>query len=490
MIKNILFVLALIQVTVGVSQENVFLNRDFWKAKPTVALVDEKIKEGNDPAQANGNNFDGVVMAILADAPYETITHLISQKGNDVNKLTHDGRTYVFWAAYNGNTELMQFLIDRGARMDMTDDHGLTPLNFAAGRGQMNTKVYDICLANGANLQKDVNNNGANALLLAAPNDQDFKLMTYFKSKGLDVNSVDREGNGVFNYVARTGNLELLNQLLEKGIKGNDQAFLFTAAGARGSANGVEVYKFLEDKGLNPNVTNDEGQTPLHIVAARSKDKEVINYLLEKGLSVNQEDHNGNTPFMNACLRNDLEVVQLLGEDVKQINHANKKGETALYLAIAGNKSNVVGYLINKGAEIGVTTAEGNNLVFALLESYNARNKEAFESKLKLLSENGLDLEQEQGNGDTWYHLAVKKGSSELLDMAAKMNLDINAKNKEGNTALHLAAMKAKDDQIMKWLLNHGANKKITTEFEETAHDLAQENELLEKNQVSIEFLK
>lgn len=490
MLKKVLVVIAFINVSLGVAQDNVFLKRDFWKTAPSIATVDEKIKEGNNPSQANTNNFDGVVYAILENAPLETIKHLMSQKGNDINKLTHDGRTYVFWAAYAGNTHLMKYLLGNGAKTDILDDHGNTILNFAASTGQQNTEVYDLCLAHGADLKKDLNPSGANALLLAAPNDKDFNLIPYFESKGLNLESKDAEGNGVFNYVARTGNIDLMNKFLSKGIKGNDQAFLFAAYGTRGNTNGLEVYKYLESQGLSPKTANKEGVTPLHILASRSHDQEVLSYMLDKGLDVNQPDHQGNTPFLNACSRNSLEVIQLLAPKVKDINLANKKGETALFLATQDNKTEVVHYLIEKGANEQVIDAEGHNLTYALVQSYSPKDQAQFQDKLELLKLKGLKLDQPQKNGDTWYHLAANKGSMELMEMASKMNQDINAKNQEGNTALHLAAMKAQDDQLLKYLLNVGAKKSEVTDFDETAYDLAQENELLKQNHVSIEFLK
>ncbi|MFL0353266.1 ankyrin repeat domain-containing protein [Xanthomarina sp. GH4-25] len=295
--KQLTVALSLILGVQSIAQENVFLKRDFWDSNPTIENIDSKINQGYDIAQANSNNFDAVVYAILQDAPISTLQYIQSKPGNDVNKLTHDGRTYIFWAAYKGNVEFMKFLLKKGAKTDLTDDKGNTILNFAAGSGQQNTKVYDLCLANGANLKKDLTPNGANALLLAAPFDTDFKLTEYFISKGLDIKSEDAEGNNIFNYVSKTGNINMLKQLINKGIKGTDNAFIFAAYGTRNNTNGLEFYQFLESVGLNPNTKNKDEITPLHIVASRSQDLDIINYFISKENNVNQTDKDGNTPF-------------------------------------------------------------------------------------------------------------------------------------------------------------------------------------------------
>lgn len=49
--------------------------------------------------------------------------------------------------------------------------------------------------------------------------------------------------------------------------------------------------------------------------------------------------------------------------------------------------------------------------------------------------------------------------------------------------------MKTENAEILKFLIANGADPKSTTEFGETAYDLASENELLAKNKVSLQFL-
>jgi hypothetical protein len=93
-LKIICIVSLLLSGATFAQKSNIFHNRDFWKTNPSIAVIDAKIAEGNDVTKLNSNAFDGVVYAILENTNTETIKYLLSKKGNDVNKKTHDGRTY------------------------------------------------------------------------------------------------------------------------------------------------------------------------------------------------------------------------------------------------------------------------------------------------------------------------------------------------------------------------------------------------------------
>lgn len=473
------------------AQNNVFLERSYWKKNPDVTQIKAEIAKGSNPSQLNTNAFDPVVFAIIEDTANDAVKFLLEQKGNDVNKLTHDGRTYIFWAAYRGNTDLMEYLLARGAKTNVLDDHGYTYLNFAAANGQSNTKVYDLALKNGANLKKDLDHDGANALLLIAPHDKDFTLINYFIGKGLDIKSTDANGNTAFNYAARTGNITTLKRLLEKGVTFNDNAMIFASQGTRSTANTLELYQYLESLKIKPTAVSKNGQNALHAIVRKDKQEDIIKYFIEKGVDINQADHDGTTAFMNAAMANsDVAVINLLAASVKNINQVNKKGISALALAVRSNTPEVVRLLIQKGADVNVADANGDNLAYYLIQSYNPQKAEAFEAKLKALEEKGFKVATPQKNGNTLYHLAVAKNDLSLIKLVERYKVDVNAKNKEGMTALHKAAMTAQDAAILKHLMALGAKKDVVTEFKETAYDLASENEALTKNKIAIDFLK
>lgn len=490
--KNFLVVILLF-IQVSFAQKNEFLNREFWQTNPSVEEVNNKIKAGNDPAELNRFGFDALGYALLEKTNNQTLEYLLSLKGNDVNKLTHDARTYIFWAAYKNNIDFVKYLIKKGADMSVIDDKGYNIINFAAVTGLQNPELYDLLIKNGVKIDA-LTPDGANALLLIVANLKDLSFTKYFIDKGLKIDHEDNYGNGIFNYAASKDNRAILDDLIKEGVpyknlnKINGNAILFATEGTRKGYNSLDYFKHLEKLGVNPNVKTTDGFTPLHNLSYGCKDLKTYEYFIDKGVDISSTDKEGNNILMNAAYDNDIKVVKLLIQKTSNINHQNKKGVSALSNAVEGNSKDVVNLLINKGANINVKDKNGNNLMYYLLQSYSDKDSQTFKQKMKLLKseKNNLDITQKDGN--TLYHLAVSKNSISLLKEIASFKQNINAKNKNGYTALQKAIMSAKNTEIIKYLINIGANKKVTTEFNETVFDLASENEALQN--FDLNFLK
>ena len=61
----------------------------------------------------NPSAFDPVTLAINNGASNDVVKYLVEYKGNEVNKVTHDGRIYLHWASSKGNVELVEYLIEK-----------------------------------------------------------------------------------------------------------------------------------------------------------------------------------------------------------------------------------------------------------------------------------------------------------------------------------------------------------------------------------------
>lgn len=492
----LLYVSAAITFGVSAQPSNTLLNRSFWEEHPNVEDLQAQVAAGNDPEAFNPSHFDPMVMALLSKADLSVIEYLLEFPSNSVGKLTHDGRIYAHWAAYSGYLEALNLLIERGSDVTTLDDHGFTVLTFAANAGHTNPELFDALSNAGANIVEEVDLEGANALLLVAPHVKSMDEFQYFVSKGLSLNSTNDLGYNVFDYAAKSGNISIMDQLIAVGIdpfgprKDNGNAMHMASKGMRRAPNTVEVFEFLKKNGVAPKATTLSGKSSLHILATSSSDVEVFQFFLNEGLSVDHRDENGNTPLLNACNRNTLEVVQLLANRTTDINIANNAGETALSKAVAGNSSEVVRLLLELGADIDMEDTNGNNLAFYVAESNSPRQPDAFKSTLDELLNAGFNLSKPTSSGNNLYHFAAQAGSEQLVDIAKSNNLDINAVNTEGMSPIHLAALKANNTVLLTKLVELGADLSATTEFGETAFDLASENEVLNTLQTDLSFLK
>jgi len=511
--KRILLAGLLLTALSTQAQETQLLSREFWKTKPELSTVKAELSKGFDFKTVHGA-ADPIFLAIAGDAPVATIKYLIDQPGVDLKHPTVEGRSYLHIAANKSNAEITDYLITKGSDMNMFDAHDHTALTFAAYQGSLTIPVTEVFMKHGVDIkQKFTNKGGANLILLEVGFDKDLSLTNYLVSKGVSLNATDDAGNTAFDDAAQMGNVGIMKALREKGVKSSGSALMVASQGTYRTANKIEVYKYLVDElKMDPLVTNKDGQNVLHNITRKRDQDEIITYFVEKGVDVNKADKQGNTPFISASGTKSLAVVQLMLPKVKNINAVNNKGESALLSAVKSSTAEVVNLLIKNGADVKVTDKEGNNLAYYLIDSYRpaggrggrfggapdpaavaaaaAQQQRDFAEKLNALQSKGLNMTAPQKDGNTLYHLAVAKNDLAVVKQLSGLKIDVNAKNKEGMTALHKAAMTSKDDTILKYLLTIGAKKDAVTQVDESAYDLAKENEFLSQKNVSVDFLK
>jgi len=477
-----LLLLGLSSVSLG-QERNELTERSFWKSTPNLEQVKASVANGNDPSELGRYAFDPLSWALIERAPEDVLMYLLKQPGNDVNKLTHDGRTYIFWAAYRDNIAFMNTLISKGAKTDIIDSHGYSLLNFAAVTGQTNVALYDFIMEHGAQPASEVNHSGANALLLVAPFLENTELVDYFERHGLGLTSVDESGANFFHYAAKGGNITFLSALLDRGFDANlltldgRNAGHYVAMGTRGKDNPVEAYHMMDSLGIDLTAPSKEGKTPLWYALQGEPSKETLNLLIGLGTQVHLSSDEGENALMVAAYSHDPTVLDLLMSNDIDINQTDDEGHSALTNAVRYNSPEAVSFLLEAGASV-EPEDNGGALLQGLATAFN-RDSAAFLEKAGLLMVRHFDFSAPQADGNTLFHLAVTEGNAGLCAVASQHGTDVNHLNSEGYSALHLAAMQAEDSDIIEMLLDLGAKTDALTPFDETPLTLAKENERL-----------
>ncbi|MAS20098.1 MAG: hypothetical protein CMF34_07490 [Leeuwenhoekiella sp.] len=486
------------------AQSTVLATNTFWESNPDLKAVKAEVKKGFDFANM-GISDDPIMLAIRNEADLNIITYLLEQPGVDIDKLVFEGRHYLHIAANDGNDQLVDYLLENGSDIDFLDANGHTAFTFAGFQGHLTKDMIDAFIKHGIDLNKKYpEKDGANILLISIPYDKDLTITDYLVSKGVSINSVDDDGNTAFNHAAKIGSVPMMKTLLERGVTYTDEALLIASQGTYRSANDIEVYYYLvDDLGVSPTLTSEEGQNVLHAIAKKNDQDEVINYFLSKGVDVNQQDEDGNTPFLNAAGGRSFKAVELMFSYLAEgvVNATNAQGQTALMLAAGSNAPEAVSFLIENGAEVALKDKRGNDAGFYLIDSYRAPRRgrgpttesnaqNPVEAKLKTLLAAGYAINTLQEANTSLLHLAAEKNELTLVKPLVDNGIDLNVVNDNGNTALHIAAMKAENEKILALLVKAGADTSIETQFGETAYDLAGENEAISGKAEKLSFLK
>ncbi|WP_336974620.1 ankyrin repeat domain-containing protein [Sphingobium aromaticiconvertens] len=116
---------------------------------------------------------------------------------------------------------------------------------------------------------------------------------------------------------------------------------------------GDKATKLLEKPGSTVINSRDvtTGENALHIVVAR-RDSTWVNFLLAKGANPNLADNDGNTPLMDAVQVRFEDAVQSLIARGAQVDKSNDSGETPLIRAVQLRDVGLVRLLVTNGANV------------------------------------------------------------------------------------------------------------------------------------------
>ncbi len=107
--------------------------------------------------------------------------------------------------------------------------------------------------------------------------------------------------------------------------------------------NNLEAFKKEFENGMDVDIQNEYGWTPLHIAIRRDR-RDMVEYLWEQGADIDKVDSVGWTPLMEAVMDDMPEICAFLIEKGADVTIANNRGGTAAMLVQKFGRDSMVKY--------------------------------------------------------------------------------------------------------------------------------------------------
>jgi len=388
---------------------------------------------------------------------------LLLQAGADAKAVNLYGATPLSEAATLGNASIIEKLLKAGADPNTrTTADGETVLMTAARAG--NLEAVNILLGHGADVNAKEGYKGQTALMWAAAEHHpevvkallehgaDWKIQSSFRetkipklSTASSISPISRGGLTAFLFAAREGDIETAKVMLDAGVDINQTDVDGTSGLVVSIMNKKYTFaKFLLDRGADPNIADVKGRAALYAaIDAHDEDWSALPMRKEMDPLPNIElirailAHHAN---VNARLTHNLPGRS--GMDYGDV--ALDEGTTPFMRAARSGDTAAMRILLQAGADPKLITKDGNNaLLFAAGIGYRDKQTQGTEAQaleaLKLCMDQGLDINQTNGKGETALHGAANRGSDVLVKFLVEHGAKLDAKSKAGFTPLDIA---------------------------------------------------
>ena len=395
--------------------------------------------------------------------------------------------------ASKGNVACMKAFIDAGFDVNTRDSDGRTVFHWVFFGWVKNLEMLEYLLAQegarAAIYAQDVDRITALHLAVIEYRAEHVRLLLRY---GADMEVVDSEGSSPADRAASEGSVECMEALIEGG-------FEFTKKGQQGKtilheaiSNDVDMVEYLlgqDGAQMIINAQNSEGLTPLHLAVGIPFKAGNIRLLLRHGANMEVKDSEGDTPVHKAAYEGDIEYMRAFLDAGFDINTRGRRGRTILHCAATRSTPDMATYLLK------VCFAPRPNRPLSYKPTIEQRPTVC--KKRAMISLLDVDLvglfsrliwkfrgvkthpTTPDGKRSPPRPLAAHNfGMANCANDPSEQLLGqwggsiINAKDSEGSTPIHLATESRGSSDIMRKLVQYGADPEIVDGSGNTATHL------------------
>ncbi|XP_021080916.1 transient receptor potential cation channel subfamily A member 1 [Mesocricetus auratus] len=443
-----------------------------WAAeKNQVESVKFLLSQGANPNLRNNNMMAPLHIAVQSS--YNEMTKvLVEHNTTNINLEGENGNTASMSACAKDNSEALQILLEKGAKLCKSNKWGDYPVHQAAFSGAK--KCMELILKHGEEhgYKREshinfVNHKKASPLHLAVQSG-DLDMIKMCLDNGAHIDMIENGKCMALHFAATQGATDIVKLMISSytgssdivnAVDGNHETLLHRAS----LFDHHDLADYLISMGADINSTDSEGRSPL-ILATASASWNIVNLLLSKGAKVDIKDHLGRN-FLHLTVQQPYGLKHLRPEFM-QMQHIKElvmdednDGCTPLHYAcrqgVPVSVNNLLGFNVSIHSK---SKDKKSPLHFAA--SYGRIN--TCQRLLQDMSDTRL-LNEGDLHGMTPLHLAAKNGHDKVVQLLLKKGA-LFLSDHNGWTALHHASMGGYT-QTMKVILD--TNLKCTDRLDE-----------------------
>ena len=267
-----------------------------------------------------------------------------------------DGCSPLHLAAFSGQEDVVDELLQREADVDARDRFGSTPLHYAAFAGT--SEIARTLMTAGAD--PAARNDSLTSVLHMAARGGALDLVDELLAHGFEPDTVNLYGETPLHRAAQANRLDAVRLLVERGapLDPADRYWLVPIhKAAIGGA--VEVLEWLVGRGVTLDARDLLGDTPLHGACGMGQ-TEAARWLLAHGAAVDSVNAEGSTPLHAAARSGIADTIEALLSRGADPSVSDVLGRTPLHVAAASGRVEALSPLMDANSPLDATDAGGH----------------------------------------------------------------------------------------------------------------------------------